>query len=314
MLRVGPEGSGGGGGGITDIVAGPGILVTGGTGPVATITSLVTLFPPVSEAVPTSAGNLTLALMARGNVGLVSVPAGSGDNTVLMWDNAARPGFYLQPFDLSSTGATGLWNPANPAVGGNPTVDFVTTGEIGLGTYVVGRSGGAIINTIDVFLFLQQWTIGVACLYTGTTVYNPAALYNASVVMTTLGNGNRGPALVCGLLAGLLVFAVWYVDSGGVTRVSASAGVDPTLPHYAVGSYQNGDLSIQVDGGAVLTTGPFPLPTFLSTFQGAVMATCGSETSGSAEFVGSIVEIDAWNRALTPTETTELNAYYAGLI
>jgi Concanavalin A-like lectin/glucanases superfamily len=310
MLTVGPSGSGGGGGGVTDIVAGPGILVTGGTGPVATITSLITLYPPVSEAVPSAAGNLTLSLEARGNVGLASVPAGSGDNTVLQWDNGARPGFYWTPAS-ATTGNTALWNPSNAAVGGNPTVDFTEIPDATQGSYILGVSEGSVLTSIQSFLFLQQWTIGAAVLYTGAAAFNPGLFIAVPTIL--VGQGNNGPGLVCGLSAGNLVFGLWYVDHTGTTRYVESSPVVAGVPHYVIGTFSNGILSIQVDGGAAVPAGPFPLMAY-GVYTGTQIAAWGDDSNELAEFVGSAVDLHAWNRALTPTEITQLSAYYAAAL
>jgi hypothetical protein len=265
----------------------------------------------VSGAVPSAAGNLTLSIAARGNVGLALVPAGSGDNTVIQWDNAARPGFYLVPSDLTTTGATGLFNPANASVGGNPTVDFVLTASTGEGSYVVARDGDGVIGSMDAFLFLTQWTIGFAGLFTGTFAFNAGVPENSPTIV--YASGNKGFGLICGLTAGLLVFGLWYVDSGAVLRTVQTAGVNPAVPHAVIGSYANGVLSLSVDGGAPVTAGPFPLPTF-SSFVGSTLVLFGTETGEISEFVGSSVELDLWNISLTAPEQASLAAYYAGLL
>jgi hypothetical protein len=311
VLRVGPSGGGGGGGGtITDILGGTGIGVTDGTGPVTTVRFTGPAWPPVSVAVPSAAGSLTLALQANGNVGLASVPAGSGDNTVLQWDNQARPGFYWTPAS-SVTGNTALWNPSNAAVGGNPTVDFTEIPDATQGSYILGVSEGSVLTSIQSFLFLQQWTIGAAVLYTGAAAFNPGLFIAVPTLL--VGQGNNGPGLVCGLSAGNLVFGLWYVDHTGTTRFVESSPLVAGVPHYVVGTFSNGILSIQVDGGAAVTAGPFPLMAY-GVYTGTQIAAWGDDSNELAEFVGSAVELDAWNRALTPTEITQLNTYYAAAL
>jgi hypothetical protein len=267
--------------------------------------------PPVSSAVPTAAAQLTLSILARGNVGLAKVPAGSGDNSVVQWDNQARPGFYLTPSDLTSTGTTGLYNPTNASIGGNPSVDFVTTASTGQGSYVVARDGDGVIGSQDCFLFASQWTIGCAVLYTGDFALNVVTPENSPTIV--YNTGNLGFGLICGLSDGQVVFALWYVDNTSTLRSVSSAGYDPATPHAVIGTFENGTLSIVVDGVAAVTAGPFPLPTF-SSFVGSTLVLFGTETGELAEFVGSVVELETWNRALTSPEIAQLGAYYASLV
>jgi hypothetical protein len=290
---------------LTMVSGTPAWAASGGGGGGAT-------YPPVSVAVPTAAGNLTLALQAGGNVGLAEVPAGSGDNTVIMWDNAARPGFYWTP-DSTTYGNTALYNPSNSSVGNNPTVDFVLIpGDPSQGSYTVAHNGGGgLLSNVDTFLFLQQWTIGVTVLYTGTTSWNPSGVEFLPAIITAY-NG-IGPALVCALSSGSLVFALWYKDNTNTIQYVESNSVNASLPHYVVGTFSNGVLSIQVDGGSAVTAGPYPLSTF-STWAVQNFYVGGDTQGEEREFVGSIVEVDTWNRALTNTEITNLNTYYASLI
>jgi hypothetical protein len=265
-------------------------------------------FPSVSGAVPTAAGNLTLALQANGNISLQ-------DNSVFTWDNGARPGFYWTNQN-QNFGNTAFYNASNASVGGNPTIDFVEIVDYNQSTYSPGASGaGGILSNLDTFLFYSQWTMGAACLFTGSQAFNPSEFFATPTFLTaTQGGGSKGPALVCGLSSGLLVFGVWYTDLNGATWYAATPGVVASLPHYVVATFSGGVLSISVDGGSVATSGPNPLM-LVSNFIGEIsFVACATDESESAEFVGSIVEIDCWNRALTPTEVGKLNTYYASLI
>jgi hypothetical protein len=297
----------------------PGDITPGAEGDVITTVSGVAVWAPssssgpaVSGAVPTAAGNLTLALLARGTISLAQEPAGSGNNGIVMWDNAARPGFYWTP-DSNIYGNTANYNPSNAAVGGNPTIDFVELADENQGSIVVGRTEANLLNTVDNFLQYAQWTIGAAVLYTGAFDLDPVFADVDNPVIFTGVAATHGPVLCAGLVAGDLVFVLWYVDNGGVTRSVQSAGVSAALPHYVLAMFSGGVLSIQVDGGAVVTAGPFPLPTF-ATFQTTQIAVGGTTFSERAEWVGSFVEIDTWNRALTPEEAGLANTYYASLL
>jgi hypothetical protein len=259
----------------------------------------------VGNAVPTASNQLTLALEARGNISTIS-------GSVFQWDNQARPGFYWSP-STSAYGNTGLYNPNNSSVGGNPTIDMVQIVDYSQAAYQL--TTGTTVTFLSSFVFLSQWTMGAACLFTGTQAFNPSAFYGTPTILcANQGGGGDGPALVCGLSSGMLVFGAWYNDLNNDIQYVAADGVNPAVPHYVVATFLDGTLSIQVDGGTIAITGPNPLMS-PSNFSGEIaMSACGTLTSEAAEFIGSMVEIDCWNRALNSTEVGQLNTYYASLI
>jgi hypothetical protein len=285
-----------------------GYTITATSSTTATWGSVAGPTPPsvasVANAVPTAANQLTLALQANGNLSTV-------DGSVFQWDNQARPGFYLTNQN-QTFGNTAFYNPSNASVGHNPTIDFVQITDYNQSAYTVAVSQ---VSYLSSFLFLSQWTIGAACLYTGSETFDPSEFYGTPTIITAnQGGGSKGPALVCGLSSGLLVFGVWYTDLNSDTWYAAAPGVVASLPHYVVATFSGGVLSISVDGGAAATAGPNPLIA-TSNFVGTISFSSGGSTTGeAAEFVGSIVEIDCWNRALTTSEIIKLNTYYAGLI
>jgi hypothetical protein len=268
---------------------------------------VVPSFSSAAEAVPTAANQLTLCLQARGNISTIS-------GSVFQWDNQARPGFYWAPL-TSTYGNTGLYNPSNASVGHNPTIDFIELSDYTQAAYQM--TTGTTVSFLSSFVFLSQWSMGAACLFTGSASFNHSAFYTTPTILTAnQGGAGAGPALVCGLSSGLLVFGVWYLDLNSDIWYAASPGVNPAIPHYVVATFSGGVLSIQVDGGGVSTAGPNPLMA-PANFSGEIpMSACGTTSGASetAEFVGSMVEIDCWNRALTTNEIIQLNTYYAGLI
>jgi hypothetical protein len=282
---------------LTMVSGTPAWAASGGGGGGAT-------YPPVSVAVPTAAGNLTLALQANGVLSLAE-----GNNTVIMWDNAARPGYYFTP-DSTTYGNTSLYNSSNASVGNNPTIDFTSLGDASQGCFEVGVNVNSILSTIDNFIQVNQWTLGAACLFTGTNGLDIPDNASPSIITTP---NNFGPGLVCGYSGGDVIFAVWYQDSTSTLRSVESAPVNAAVPHYVIATFVSGILSIYVDGVGPVTSGPNTLPSFFN-FKGHNITVASNGISQLTEFVGSLVEVDVWNRALTSPEIGKLNTYYASLI
>lgn len=283
---MGPEGSGGGGGGITDIVGGPGITVTGGSGPTAT----VSLAGGNPTGLPPATQGLTLSLHA--NLG-VDPPTGN----VLDWSDWARPGLYW-----TSGGTGAVFDPVG--INGLPTLDF-TAGVTS--SYTQARFSA--YTDSDAYVFPTGWTIGAIVEYTGAVNYS-----NWLASPQIIGSGNQGAGLLCGLDPANplnVIFAAFVFDASSDPQTVVAVSVPKNTAHYVIVTFDpTGTFTIWVDGAAPVTSGPWTFQT-VGSLQASNWTIGQNVIEASSHFNGSILRIDNWCRALAPaTEIPALQAFY----
>jgi hypothetical protein len=261
-------------------------------------------------------GNNT-AIWTLGAAGAVGPVVATGIPTRGLTTNliaSVATGVIKQWYDQAPSKAGQYWNSGAGAnynggsgFNGNITYDFT---EALNSRFILETTS---MQTFDKFIKYYEFTFAAVLLYNGSLNFSNTT---CPQIINEVGPNNPHIAggLSCGKSTSSVIFSVYVNDTNGAgaCQFAESVAVAGNAPHYVIGTFGSGTLTLYVDAlTPVVTTGVGNITIAQLTSQQCCI---GSNDTSSFEYLQAQVQsIMSWNVCLTSTEITQLQTYLIAL-